>query len=64
MIEKRAKKWYHVHVTVGCIDMCESGKGKMVGGKWMDNFMDKIAQKFNAQEIGRASGREWVYAIV
>ena len=35
--------------------MCESGKGNMVGGKWMDNFMDKIAQKFNAQDMIRAN---------
>ena len=27
----------------------------MVGGKWMDNFMDKIAQKFNAQDMIRAN---------
>ena len=41
--------------------MCESGKGKMVGGKWMDNFMDKIAQKFNAQDMIRANSH--VYAM-
>ena len=35
--------------------MCESGKGKMDGGKWMDNFMDKSAQKFNAQDMIRAN---------
>ena len=29
----------------------------MFGGKWMDNFMDKLAQKFNAQEIIKANAQ-------
>ena len=27
----------------------------MFGGRWMDTFMDKLAQKLNAQEMIRAN---------
>ena len=27
----------------------------MFGGKWMDTFMDKLAQKLNAQEMIKAN---------
>lgn len=37
------------------INYTEKAYGEMFGGKLMDTFIDKIAQKFNAQEIIKAN---------
>ena len=35
----------------------EQDEGMRFGGRWMDNFMDKLAQRFNAQEIIKANSQ-------
>lgn len=37
--------------------MTEQDKGMMFGGRWMDNFMDKLAQRFTAQEMIKANSQ-------
>lgn len=37
--------------------MIEQDKGMMFGGRWMDNFMDKLAQRFTAQEMIKANSQ-------
>ena len=34
----------------------------MFGGRWMDTFMDKLAQKLNAQEMIKAYSRSWLFS--